>query len=109
MTKSILKITQRIPDKVADLEEEKRRAIESKVKAERRKIFWVNTTATAAAGAAVVAATVALGVSFPPGLLLLPIILPIIGLMGVMAGNNALQKAACGYLIHEINKLLFQA
>jgi len=102
MTKSIFKITQRIPEEVANLQEEKRRAIELKAKAERNKIFWVNTTATATAGAAIVVATVALGIGFPPGLLILPIVLPIIGLMGVMGGNKALQKAACGYLIPEI-------
>lgn len=101
MTKSIFKITQRIPEKVANLEEEKQCAIKLKAKAERRKIFWMNTTATATAGAAIVA-TITLGVVFPPGLLILPIILPIVGLMGVMGGNNELQKAACGYLIPEI-------
>jgi hypothetical protein len=88
------KITQRIPDALTRLEEEKDRANKSKAKAKRRSDFWKGGAVTASTGAAVIAATLAFGIPFPHGLVVLPVVLPILSLIGVMAGNHALQKAA---------------
>lgn len=76
------------------LEEEKDRANKSKAKAKRRSAFWKGGAVTASTGAAVVAATLALGIPFPHALVILPVVLPILSLVGVMAGNHTLQNAA---------------
>jgi len=74
-------ITAGIPAKVAQVQEQEQRARELTAIAKRRRDQSNLAVAVATAGAGVVGASITIGVAFPPALLILPILLPIFGLI----------------------------
>jgi len=90
-----LKITAGIPAEVARIQEQEQRARELSAIAKRRRDQSSLGLATAAASASVISVGIAIGLfgAFPPALLVLPVLLPIMGLISGTASAHYSRQA----------------
>ena len=88
-----LQITAGIPAKVAQVQEQEQRARELVAIAKRRADRSAIIAATMTAASGVIAGSLVAGIVFPPALLILPVLLPILGLISGATNVHYSRKA----------------